>query len=280
MLLNAHESAGGLAWQIVTRLGEAQLLLPAMAATVLWLVLRHGAWRLSLCWLLATGVAASLTTASKVAFIGYELGYAPWDFTGLSGHAMFAAAVLPVMCRLAEGSLPERWHGRGLAFGYALAALVAASRVPVLAHSWSEVFGGYLLGALASAATLWAAHAPRLRFSLWLLGALALGLSLGVAQAPPSRTHDMVTRLSLALSHRPQPYTRLQMHRDFRRQHLQTVQMQALEAPPPAPESSSGMSERRSGSQRQPSCQASGTTPGGSASKPACSVTRTPWRSS
>ncbi|WP_395701656.1 phosphatase PAP2 family protein [Aquabacterium sp.] len=264
MLSNAHESAGGLAWQIVTRLGEAQLLLPAMAATVLWLVLRRDAWRLALCWLLATGAAASLTTASKVAFIGYGVGYAPWDFTGFSGHAMFAAAVLPVMCRLAEGSLPERWHGHGLAFGYALAALVAASRVPVLAHSWSEALSGYALGAMASAVTLWAAQAPRLRFSPWLLGALALGLSLGVAQAPPSRTHDMVTRLSLALSRRPQPYTRLQMHRDFRRQHLQTVQIQAAQQ----------------AAQRQASCQASGTAPGGSASKPTCSITRTPWFSS
>ena len=43
-----------------------------------------------------TAAAALITTVTKVAFIGYEVGYAPLDYTGISGHAMFAAAVLPV----------------------------------------------------------------------------------------------------------------------------------------------------------------------------------------
>jgi len=216
--------AGALLWHLVTRLGEAQLLLPAMAAMLLFLVWRRGAWRLAIVWLLATGAAATLTTLSKIAFIGYGLGYAPWNFTGLSGHAMFAAAVLPILARLAEGSLPEAWHGRGLAAGVLLAALVAASRVPVQAHSWSEVLGGFALGLLACAATLRIAHAPRLRINPWLLLALASGLSLGVVQAPPSRTHDLVTRLSLHLSGRPLPYTRSQMLRAYRLQQGRSLQ--------------------------------------------------------
>ena len=216
MVFIPEGSAGGLLWHVITRLGEAQLLLPAMVAILLWLVLRHGAWRLVIVWTLCTGVAATLTTISKIAFIGYGLGYAPWNFTGLSGHAMFAAAILPVLARLAEGSLPEAWHGRGLIAGVLLAALVAASRVPVQAHTWSEVLGGFMLGLAASGATLYLAHAPRLRTSLRLLAGLAMALALGVAQAPPSRTHDLVTRLSLKLSGRPLPYTRHQMLREYR----------------------------------------------------------------
>lgn len=199
-------------WHTLTRLGEAQLLLPAMAAMVLWLLWRHRAWRLSGAWLACTGLAALITTATKLAFIGWGIGSAAWDFTGLSGHAMFAAAVLPLLLRLAEGSLTEAWHHHGLAAGYVLAALVAASRVPVGAHSWSEVVSGFALGAAASAATLQLAHAPRLRIGLALPLLLALGLGFGVSQAPPSRTHDAVTRLALALSDRPAPWTRAQMH--------------------------------------------------------------------
>lgn len=241
-------SAGGLLWHVVTRLGEAQLLLPAMAAMLLWLVLRHQAWRLAIVWTLCTGIAATLTTISKIAFIGFGLGYAPWNFTGFSGHAMFAAAILPVLARLAEGTLPEAWHGRGLALGVLLAALVAGSRVPVQAHTWSEVLTGFSLGLLASLATLQLAHAPRLRISAWLPAGLALALSLGVAQAPPSRTHDLVTRLSLKISGRPLPYTRHQMLREHRQNQAQ---------------------------QQAASCQASGTS-NASPSKPWCSMTLMP----
>lgn len=255
-MLPTPETAGGIGWQAITRLGEAQLLLPAMALMLAWLLLRHRAWRLAGCWLLSTGVAAGLTTASKIAFIGYGLGSAAWDFTGLSGHAMFAAALLPVMLRLSEGGLPERWHGRGLAAGWLLALLVAVSRVPVQAHSWSEVIGGFSLGAAASITTLWWAHAPRLRVGAGLLLVLAGGLSLGVAGAPASRTHDLVTRLSLTLSGRPVPYTRAQLHAD-------------------AAQRARAESGAGSSADQTPSCQASGTS-NISASNPACSITRTP----
>lgn len=220
-MLVPESPAGSLAWHLITRLGEAQLLLPAMAAMLLWLVLRHRAWRLVIAWTLCTAAAATLTTTSKIAFIGYGLGYAPWNFTGFSGHAMFAAAILPVITRVAEGLLPEAWHGRGWMAGVLLAALVAGSRVPVQAHTWSEVLSGFAIGLAASTATLQIAHAPRMRMSLRLVAVLALMLGLGVVGAPPSRTHDLVTRLSLKLSGRAQPYSRHQMLREYRQSQVQ-----------------------------------------------------------
>lgn len=207
-MLPTAETAGGLAWQVVTRLGEAQLLLPAMALASAWLLWRHGAYRLVACWWVATAVAALVTTATKLAFIGWGWGSAALDFTGLSGHAMFAAAILPVLGRVAEGRLAPAWHGAGLAGGLLLAAAVAVSRVPVRAHSWSEVLGGAALGLAATAATLGWAHAPRIRISAWLPLLVAAGLSLGVAQAPPSRTHGWVTALALQLAGHQQPWTR------------------------------------------------------------------------
>ena len=209
--------AAGHFWSLFTRLGEAQILLPAMLLSALWLVWRPRGWRPALIWLLATGVAATLTTATKIAFLGFGIGSAPWDFTGISGHAMFAAAVLPPLLLLAGGPMTpinRRWL---LTAAYALAAAVAVSRVMVGAHSWSEVISGLALGSAASAAALWRQRWPALRLARWVPMLLLAWTLLAVVGAPPSRTHDMVTRLSMALSDRAQPYRRAQLHSDYRR---------------------------------------------------------------
>ena len=203
-------------WHLLTRLGEAQILLPAMLLASAWLALRAGAPRLALVWLAGTALAAVLTTASKVAFIGYGMGLAALDFTGFSGHAMFAAAVLPPLLRLAAGTLSTGGRRASVLLGYALAAAVAASRVVVQAHSWSEVSAGFALGAAASGLALASGSLPAPRLARWLPVALASWALLGVLGAPPSRTHDWVTRFALAQSGRATPYRRSQMHRDQR----------------------------------------------------------------
>lgn len=163
-------------WTLITRLGEAQLLLPLMLLAVLWLLLQRAPAQAALGWLAATVLAAGLTTASKVAFIGYGWGLPALDFTGFSGHAMFAAAIWPPLLRLAAAAWWPAQPRRGVLAGGALAVLVAVSRVQVGAHSWSEVLAGLLV--------------------------------LGVAWAPASRTHDWVTRLALASSGRSVPFQR------------------------------------------------------------------------
>ena len=206
------------AWQLVTRLGEAQILLPAMFAAMLWLVLVARAPRTALWWLGATVIAASITTATKVAFFGYEVGYAPLDYTGISGHAMFAAAVLPVLAGIVAAGAGPRWRFGAVAAGYGLAAVVAYSRLPVGAHSAVEALAGLALGSAASALALLAHRLPPTRPPLWLgVGLVLWMLSLPVG-APPSLTHDWVMRLSLAVSDRAQPYSRQAMHRDHRRE--------------------------------------------------------------
>jgi membrane-associated phospholipid phosphatase len=206
------------AWHLVTRLGEAQILLPAMAVALLWLVAVARAPRTALWWLGATAAAASITTVTKVAFFGYEVGYAPLDYTGISGHAMFAAAVLPVLAGIVAGGGEPRRRLLAVAAGYALAAVIAYSRLRVGAHSAVEAAAGLVLGSLASALALNAHRLPEMRPPLWLGAALLLWmLSLPVG-APPSPTHGWVVRLSLAVSDRAQPYSRHAMHRDHRRE--------------------------------------------------------------
>ncbi len=221
MLTPAGDELAGAAqhaWLLVTRLGEAQILLPAMLAALLWLLLAARSWRIAVAWLAGTAIAVGLTTATKVAFIGYEIGYAPWDYTGISGHAMFAAAVLPVLTGLMAGGAGPRWRLAAVAAGYLLAALIAYSRLPVRAHSPIEAVAGLALGSLVSALALTRRPLPLSRPPLWLgVGLLLWMLSLPLG-APPSQTHGWVQRLALAASGRPTPYQRWQMHRDFRRE--------------------------------------------------------------
>lgn len=196
-----------IAWQLFTRLGEAQILLPAAAVMTLALLRRSGGRLLAVWWLALLGAAVVLTTASKVAFIGWGLGSAALDFTGVSGHAMFAAAVYPLLLgALASWAAPGgRWLA--VAAGAALALAVGVSRVVVDVHSVSEVVAGLALGGAVSAGTLLRAplHA---RLSPWLAPLTLLWLFWTPVVAPPSQTHPMVTRLALVLSGREAPHTR------------------------------------------------------------------------
>jgi membrane-associated phospholipid phosphatase len=221
---------GGAAWwwAQITRLGEAQILLPAMALALLWLLRQPGGRPLALAWLLATGVAATITTATKIAFLGFGIGYAPLDFTGISGHAMFAAAVMPLLVRLGAGPGSADGRRRVLILGYLLALAVAVSRVKVGAHSVTEVVAGFCLGAAASATALRAGRWPALRLARWMPLVLLAWAVVAVVGAPASRTHDAVTQLSLALSGRPKAYQRWQMHRD----HQQRLSPPAVSLPP------------------------------------------------
>jgi len=218
--VNGGGLPGGTAWWWiqVTRLGEAQILLPAMALALVWLLRQPGGRPLAGVWLLATGVAVGITTVSKVLFLGFAIGHAPLDFTGFSGHAMFAAALMPVLLRLALGPRSADGRRRVLILGYLLALAVAVSRVKVGAHSVSEVVTGFSLGAAASAAALRAGRWPALGLARWMPVVLLAWALVAVTGAPASRTHDAVTQLALALSGRPQAYQRWEMHRDHQRQ--------------------------------------------------------------
>jgi membrane-associated phospholipid phosphatase len=198
-------------WQAVARLGEAQILLPALAAVCLWLAWRGGAPRTAAWALGLTALATAVTTVTKVAFIGYEVGYAPWDYTGVAGHSMFAAAAWPVLVGVALPPVAARWRVAALALAYALAAVISVSRIVTGAHSPSEVVLGFLLGAAASALALRLGPRPRTPVPAALLVALVAWMLAAPAKAPPSRTHGWVTVLSLKVSGRSAPYTREMM---------------------------------------------------------------------
>jgi membrane-associated phospholipid phosphatase len=203
-------------WSVITRFGELQILAPAMVAMTTWLALT-GTKGFALRWFGFTALAALLTTMTKVAFIGWGLGYAPLDFTGISGHAMLAAAILPVIACCLASSVPQRKVA--LMIGFAAALVVAVSRVTTGAHSVSETASAFALGAGASLLTL-APPAPAnaVRSPRILIAGLGLWLAAAPVGAPQDNTHGIVTRLSLELSHHSKPYTRREMRMEYRQQ--------------------------------------------------------------
>jgi membrane-associated phospholipid phosphatase len=200
-----------------TRLGEIGLLWPVATALALWMLAVGRSWRLALAWLVPLAIAAFITSASKLMFIGWGMGVASLDFTGFSGHAMFAAAIYPVLAfSLASGRPPRNDRSLALAVvaGYVLAALVAWSRILVNAHSWSEVIAGFALGAAASGCTLWlVGHLPQRPAKLrWAMLGVAGWLVLMPSFAAPTRSHTMVTQLAVELAGRNTPFKRRDLH--------------------------------------------------------------------
>ena len=200
-------------WLLITRLGEAQILLPMALAVSLWLARRRHAWPLVPWWLLLLGGAAGITLATKLAFIGWGIGSAAFDFTGISGHAMFAAAVLPPLLGLTASRAPRPVRLLAWGAGGVLAAVVALSRLVIGVHSPSEVVAGFVLGLLVSAVVLTAAQGRRTLPSapLGLPALLLLWVTRTPAAAPPLNTHGLVTRMALSLSGRDEPFTRAEL---------------------------------------------------------------------
>lgn len=204
-------------WWTLTRLGESTLLLPALLGVLAWIAWQERSPAVPLRWLGALAAAAALTAITKVAFIGYGIGHAPTDFTGISGHAMSAAAMLPMLACAATRGAPRRRRRLALAAAALLAVVVGYSRVHIGVHSASEVAAGLVLGALAAVAAL-EGRRPERRVPPWLPVLMCSWLVIGPAgAAPPSPTHGWVVRLSLAVSGRSEPYTRHQLHEDYRR---------------------------------------------------------------
>lgn len=195
-------------WQLVTRLGEIQILVPA-ALLAMWLLARQAATRnLAAIWLAALLLATTLTTLSKIAFIGWCIGSASLNFTGISGHTMYAAAIYPLVLATLAARLPHRGQVGALIAGCLLALMVGVSRLEVGAHSVSEVMAGLLLGYGTTAASLSRTRLPRVPTGSALAVIATLWLLITPLHLPSVPTHALVTRLALSLSGYALPCTR------------------------------------------------------------------------
>ena len=206
-------------WHSITWFGDSGFLLPVAAWIAVWLgvrtVTRPIAWR----WLAMFGTGGALVAASKIAFMGWGIGSAMLNFTGISGHTMLAASVWPVAFWLSAAHWQPRVRISAATLGWAFAALIGWSRLAIYAHSKSEVAAGFALGAAISALFLWRQHdrpIPRLHWVLLLISIASPMLFL--RPGTPAPTHDALELIAVRLAGTERPFTRADLL--LRRQRL------------------------------------------------------------
>lgn len=195
-------------WSEITRLGDVTIMLLAALAIAAWLFAEDET-QLALSWSLLFGTALAVVVATKMAFIGWGIGIRSIDFAGFSGHAMRAAAVLPVLFYLMLEKAPRVLRAIGAFCGLALGLVVGISRLAIHVHSPSEVIAGWLLGSAVSISFIWLAGST-LRKHVFSPLRIAVSL-LALFTAPyvhPAPTQQWLTNITLYVSGHDEPYPR------------------------------------------------------------------------
>lgn len=198
-------------WNAITFIGDSIVLLPAAALVLTWMVL-GGAWRMAFWWGLLFGLGLSLVAATKIAFIGWGFGFGYLDYTGLSGHAMRAAAVLPILGWAVQAGWSVRRDGKPRLFTVGLGAvagvIVTISRIVLHEHSISEAVFGWALGSVIALGFLALAQTEsHPRRNPWVV-ALFMVAMLPASHAEPAPTNRWITAAALYLSGHDRPYVR------------------------------------------------------------------------
>lgn len=200
-------------WHGVTWLGDSGLLLPAAALIALWLASSERTRATAVLWCLVFGTASLAVLVSKLAFLGWGIGSARLNFTGISGHTMLSAAIWPVALWLAASRGPHRLRVALAVAGWVLAAAIGLSRLAIYAHSTSEVAAGYLLGVLTSASFLMLQRGlphPVLRAPLVIV---SLMLPMAILQpGDKAPTQGLLEVIAMRMSGADRPFTRADLH--------------------------------------------------------------------
>jgi membrane-associated phospholipid phosphatase len=202
------KSASLQGWFFLSLFGEMQLLLPVALCAIWALARKEPAKSLAVAWLLSLALATLLTTASKVAFIGWGVGIPEIDFTGISGHTMFAMAVYPLLLRMLASNRSPLQQKLSVAAGFALALLVGQSRLEIDVHSVSEVVAGVLVGGAVSASMLLFNQRPRATENFFMVMLFCGLFGLSLLHTPQINPHAWVTKIALILSGASTPHTR------------------------------------------------------------------------
>ncbi|MDM0115764.1 phosphatase PAP2 family protein [Variovorax sp. J22R133] len=202
-------------WRTLTWLGDSGLLLPAALLIALWLASSRKTWPTAALWVALFGSASVLILATKLAFLGWGIGSARWNFTGISGHTAISTSVWPVALWLVASRMGHRIRMTLALAGWLLAAVIGVSRLALYAHSASEVVTGFVLGTVVAGTFLVVQHRmphPVLRGTL-----VALSLLLPLSyQTPghPAPTQDALESMAVRLAGIEHPYTREDLFRD------------------------------------------------------------------
>jgi hypothetical protein len=137
-------------WNAVSDLGSPSAMALAAVLIAIWLICSR-VWFAAIRWVSLFCAAALLVIGTKIAFGPSGLGRGPLDFTGISGHATSATAVLGVAGSLLGGGPVGDGTVAAGAIGYGLGVLIGASTLlSQPTHSLFEVIAGSALGGLVA----------------------------------------------------------------------------------------------------------------------------------
>lgn len=187
-------------------IADNAVMLPLAGAIAAWLIAGR-AWKMAVCWCVLFSLGLSIVALSKILFLGWAAGIPSLDFKALSGHALRATVVMPVLLYVSLQGAPLWWRAAGVIFGVACSLCIGVLLVSLGFHTTSEVVASSMLGILLGAGFMRiAAMLPAPRASVW---AITLGLSAFVvifSLKPSSMNHRLVD-VALYLSDRQHPYS-------------------------------------------------------------------------
>ncbi len=196
-----------MSWTLITNFGDSAVMLPAAATIALWLA-AGGAWRAMGAWVVSFGLGAAAVVGTKIAFMGWGIGIAALNFTGISGHTTLATSVTLTAIYLLSTGASRPYRLALMALGLAGALAVAISRLALDAHSLSEVCAGLIIGGLVAGSFMLASRrlaAPMLAPGLMLASLALVCIAMHGHQAG---AQGLIERISLYLSGHGEPYTR------------------------------------------------------------------------
>jgi len=199
------------AWLALTSLGSSVLMIPAALIVVVRLI-AASAWRVAFWWTLWFATAVGLVLVSKVAFLGWGIGIRSLDFTGISGHAMLATAVLPVLGHLLVPGKIRAIPMPGALCGLVLSLAVGISRCVLGMHSPAEVVAGFGLGALVALAfiRLSGIGARLVLLDGDITALLVLLAAFHFGYGNQINAHGFVVKIAQYASGRERPYSRVE----------------------------------------------------------------------
>lgn len=186
-----------ISWAAFTKLADTNFTMPLAGLLAAWLAGAR-AWKPLMLWCLLFGFGFLLVVATKLAYIGWNIGIADIHFTGISGHAMRATAIAPALIYLLLQKQSARMQATGLIIGIGFGIAIGISRLAIQVHSVSEVVSGCILGAVVSLLFAWCIYRP-IAFDrrLLLIGVFAL---LPVLALEPAPTESWLERMAIHLT--------------------------------------------------------------------------------
>jgi len=177
-------------WTYLSQLAEAPLALPCLLALGIAFPLQRRTLAV-LVWLLALVWCAGLVLVWKLVTDTLVPGFSVGGFRAPSGHALLAAALLPLLLAGIGSARSQQGARAGFLLGLLLAVLVGVGRVQLGAHPLGEVLVGWLLGGGLSLLG-WRAGIARLPGSALLCTVLSTLLAFAATLAPSAVGHSVL----------------------------------------------------------------------------------------